>query len=45
MENTNAFKYKGIEYTFCGFYEDKFAFYSLGKIVFVKSIEELVVEL
>lgn len=41
MEQTNTFKYKGIEFTFCGFYEEKFAFYSNGKVIFIKEISEL----
>lgn len=41
MEQTNTFKFKGIEYTFCGFYEDKFAFYVQGKVIFIKSIDEI----
>lgn len=41
MEQTNTFKYKGTDFTFCGFWEGKFAFYSNGKIIFISKIEEL----
>ena len=41
MENSNTFKLNGINYTFCGFYEGKFAFYANGKAIFVKDIDEL----
>lgn len=36
------FRYQGVDYVFCGFYEDKFAFYSSqGKMIFIKSIDEI----
>jgi hypothetical protein len=41
MGNENTFLYKGHQFTFCGFYDNKFAFYFSGKVVFVNSIKEL----
>ena len=47
----STFKYKGVEVTFCGFYqgqlgddfieETRFVFYVAGKVQFIKSIDEL----
>lgn len=43
MENTNTFKYKGVDVNFGGFYEGKFCFYIIPRcrVVMVSSIEEL----
>ena len=41
MNRENSFNYNGKAYVFCGFYENKFAFYSDGVCYMVSSIEEL----
>jgi len=41
MVNENTFRYEGQEVTFGGFYKDRFAFDIGGRVVMVKSIEEL----
>lgn len=41
MNRENEFSYKGFHLIFCGFHEDKFAFYCAGKCVFVADIDAL----
>lgn len=41
MSNEATFKYKGVDVTFCGFYEGKFAFYANNKAIFISCIGEL----